>query len=369
MGRYRPPDSDPRTQSFNSHTGTHPLGKRASKLSTQGILVVRFELPYNIWCEGCHAMLAQGTRYNAEKKKVGMYHSTPIWSFRCKCSSHSGCTNHFEIETDPKNTRYVVVSGARRKEEEWERDEEEDGNQYSMAGKMIDLDVKDVLAKGRRKVGRDGEIRGDETQDLQKDDAFSALDKQTSQRSLQEQRERRILELEEAANKRSADPYLLNSKLRSTFREEKRIEIKKRIAEAEAKEAMGWGPERKLIMPGTEEEEQRKQDDHQAWLAEQDRRQKERVGKGERHSPLPTTGGSKARASSTACQPNKKPRVERSSRPDGRASKRHRGPPKRHRKASAAPAATSSRPLNAAASRLAATLVARTRKNGDPFGT
>ena len=85
-------------------------------------------------------MLAQGTRYNAEKKKVGMYHSTPIWSFRCKCSSHSGCTNHFEIETDPKNTRYVVVSGARRKEEEWERDEEEDGNQYSMAGKMIDLE-------------------------------------------------------------------------------------------------------------------------------------------------------------------------------------------------------------------------------------
>ena len=40
-----------------------------------------------------------GVRYNAEKKKVGNYYSTPIYSFRCKCHL---CDGWFEIETDPK---------------------------------------------------------------------------------------------------------------------------------------------------------------------------------------------------------------------------------------------------------------------------
>jgi hypothetical protein len=40
-----------------------------------------------------------GVRYNAEKKKIGSYYSTPIYSFRCKCHL---CDGWFEIETDPK---------------------------------------------------------------------------------------------------------------------------------------------------------------------------------------------------------------------------------------------------------------------------
>lgn len=40
-----------------------------------------------------------GVRYNAEKKKIGNYHSTPIYSFRCKCHL---CSGWFEIQTDPK---------------------------------------------------------------------------------------------------------------------------------------------------------------------------------------------------------------------------------------------------------------------------
>jgi len=83
-----------------------------------------------------------GVRYNAEKKKVGNYYSTPIFSFRCKCHL---CDGWFEIQTDPKvrnqsmlmytllilfffflydkNTRYVVVSGARQKDEDWNPEE------------------------------------------------------------------------------------------------------------------------------------------------------------------------------------------------------------------------------------------------------
>lgn len=37
-------------------------------------------------------------RYNAEKTKVGMYYSTPVYQFRMKCHL---CDNHFEIKTDP----------------------------------------------------------------------------------------------------------------------------------------------------------------------------------------------------------------------------------------------------------------------------
>jgi hypothetical protein len=40
-----------------------------------------------------------GVRFNAEKKKVGMYYTTPILSFRMKCHL---CDNWFVIQTDPK---------------------------------------------------------------------------------------------------------------------------------------------------------------------------------------------------------------------------------------------------------------------------
>ena len=54
-----------------------------------------------------------GVRYNSEKRKVGMYYTTPIYQFRMKCHL---CPNHIEIKTDPGNLDYVIVSGARRQE-------------------------------------------------------------------------------------------------------------------------------------------------------------------------------------------------------------------------------------------------------------
>ncbi|EDO42521.1 predicted protein, partial [Nematostella vectensis] len=117
VNKYYPPDWDPRKEgSVNKRVGQHPLRERAKKLK-QGILVIRFELPYNIWCGGCGNHVGMGVRYNAEKKKVGNYYSTPIYRFRMKCHL---CDNYFEIETDPKNCEYNIVSGARRKEERWE---------------------------------------------------------------------------------------------------------------------------------------------------------------------------------------------------------------------------------------------------------
>ncbi|XP_043599752.1 coiled-coil domain-containing protein 130 homolog [Bombus pyrosoma] len=118
---YYPPDYDPRVGGLNKFLGTHALRERARKLH-MGILIVRFEMPYNIWCDGCGNHIGMGVRYNAEKKKIGMYYSTPLYQFRMKCHL---CDNHFEIKTDPANLDYVIVSGAKRQENRWDPKENE----------------------------------------------------------------------------------------------------------------------------------------------------------------------------------------------------------------------------------------------------
>ncbi|XP_066593521.1 coiled-coil domain-containing protein 130 homolog [Prorops nasuta] len=118
---YYPPDYDPKVGSLNKFLGTHALRERARKIH-MGILIIRFEMPYNIWCDGCGNHIGMGVRYNAEKKKVGMYFSTPVYQFRMKCHL---CDNHFDIKTDPANLDYVIVSGARRQENRWDPTENE----------------------------------------------------------------------------------------------------------------------------------------------------------------------------------------------------------------------------------------------------
>lgn len=113
---YYPPDYDPRAGGLNKFLGTHALRERARKLH-MGILIIRFEMPYNIWCNGCGNHIGMGVRYNAEKTKIGMYYSTPLYQFRMKCHL---CDNHFEIKTDPANLDYVIVSGAKRQENRWD---------------------------------------------------------------------------------------------------------------------------------------------------------------------------------------------------------------------------------------------------------
>jgi coiled-coil domain-containing protein 130 len=78
-------------------------------------------MPFNIWCEGCKAHIGKGVRYNAEKKAAGSYFSTKIFNFRMKCHL---CPNYIEIQTDPKNSDYVVMKGASKKTETWDEGEE-----------------------------------------------------------------------------------------------------------------------------------------------------------------------------------------------------------------------------------------------------
>ncbi|KAM4036734.1 putative splicing factor YJU2B [Anomaloglossus baeobatrachus] len=187
--KYYPPDFDPAKHgSLNRYRNSHPLRERARKLS-QGILIIRFEMPYNIWCDGCKNHIGMGVRYNAEKKKVGNYYTTPIYRFRMKCHL---CVNYIEMQTDPASCDYVIVSGAQRKEERWDMAENEQ-----------------VLT-----------TEHEEKQKLETDSMYrlehGVKDKEKLQRAAPS-----LSELQEAQSA-WRDDFALNSLLRNKFREEKK---------------------------------------------------------------------------------------------------------------------------------------------------
>jgi len=122
VNKYYPPDFDYKKHgSLDRYHNSHPLRERAKRIS-EGILIIRFEMPYNIWCNGCQAHIGMGVRYNSEKKQVGKYYTTIIYKFRMKCHL---CDQYFEIQTDPANCDYKILSGARRKEERWDMEANE----------------------------------------------------------------------------------------------------------------------------------------------------------------------------------------------------------------------------------------------------
>ncbi|KAF2439452.1 DUF572-domain-containing protein [Karstenula rhodostoma CBS 690.94] len=184
MGRYYPPDASA-APTFNA---APPLSARTKP---NGALTVRFELPFAVWCAHCKppAIVGQGVRFNAEKKKVGNYYSTPIWSFRMK---HTACGGWWEIRTDPKNAEYVVVEGATRRN------------------------------YGEEKEG-EGEMRflSAEERERRREDAFAMLEGKKDEAAEKKEHVKRVEELYEAAEV-WRDPYDVNARLRREFREKRR---------------------------------------------------------------------------------------------------------------------------------------------------
>lgn len=203
MGRYVPPDVEGTTSGNKLH-GKHALGARASKLASQGILTVRFEMPFPIWCSTCPkpTIIGQGVRFNAEKKRVGNYYTTQIWSFRFK---HLACGGWIEIRTDPKNTAYVVAEGAKKRD------------------------------TGEDKV-REGDqvILTDQEREALRNNAFANLEKTIEDREQLKQATERIDDLMDASSRHWDDPYTQNQKLRKAFR----VGRKEREREADATEGL-----------------------------------------------------------------------------------------------------------------------------------
>ncbi len=215
--------------SGNALNKKHPLGARASKLGSHGVLTVRFEMPFAIWCTTCpqETIIGQGVRFNAEKQKVGNYHSSPIYSFRMR---HPACGGAIEIRTDPQHTAYVVVSGAKK------RDTGEDKDQDSLV-----------------KSGEFSIVTERERKDM-REMAFASLEKTIADRAQLEHAKVRVEELQDVAAKDWEDPYTQNQKLRKAFRAGRREREKDAAAAEGLKDRMSLGID---LLPGTEEDSRR----------------------------------------------------------------------------------------------------------------
>uniref|UniRef100_K3X4L3 Coiled-coil domain-containing protein 130 n=1 Tax=Globisporangium ultimum (strain ATCC 200006 / CBS 805.95 / DAOM BR144) TaxID=431595 RepID=K3X4L3_GLOUD len=104
---YYPRAWRPEHGSINQFHKSHPLGARAKDVA-HGVLVVRFEMPFNVWCAHCKTHIGRGVRFNAKKKKCGMYFSTIRYEFALTCAN---CKGAMVIQTDPENRGYKLVSG------------------------------------------------------------------------------------------------------------------------------------------------------------------------------------------------------------------------------------------------------------------
>ncbi|KAI0846108.1 DUF455 domain protein [Daldinia vernicosa] len=182
MGRYVPPDVEGTT------TGNKLHKKRPPGFSG-GQQTVRFEMPFAIWCAHCPqpTLIAQGVRFNAAKRKVGSYHSTPIFAFRI---THTACSGAIEIRTDPQHTTYTVTEGARRR----------------------DTGSPDPLSLSS------GPILTDKERESLRANAFAKLEKTIADRKVLEDAKERIDELEMESARRWEDPYEQNRRLRAAFR-------------------------------------------------------------------------------------------------------------------------------------------------------
>ncbi|KAJ5129725.1 uncharacterized protein N7515_005764 [Penicillium bovifimosum] len=213
MGRYVPPDQEGVTTG-NKLAGKHPLGARARHLHTTGALIVRFEMPFAVWCTTCKphpTIIGQGVRFNAEKKKIGNYYSTPIYSFRM---THSVCGGTIEIQTDPKNTTYVVTEGGKKRD----------------TGDDKELQPGEIAIK---------------THGLEKDpaekDPFSKIEGKVEDKMRASAEASRILELQGRQMRDWEDPYEMNRKLRKTFRAERKSLEKDALKGEALREKMSLG--------------------------------------------------------------------------------------------------------------------------------
>lgn len=194
--KYYPPEWTPDQGSVNKFRGHHPLGHRAKKID-QGIIVIRFEMPFNVWCDRCGEHAGKGVRFNAEKKCVGKYMSTRIFEFTMKCPQ-KGCSQRFVIRTDPEKTDYAVISGAKKKIEESDAAPEEAG--------MVGVEEEEEREKLRR-------------------DPLARLEKQTDDSEVGKRQSEHIEQIM-AAQSAMRDDYAANAELRRKARKERK-EVRK----------------------------------------------------------------------------------------------------------------------------------------------
>eukprot|EP00746_Dinoflagellata_sp_MGD_P003910 gnl/MRDRNA2_/MRDRNA2_107570_c0_seq1.p1 gnl/MRDRNA2_/MRDRNA2_107570_c0~~gnl/MRDRNA2_/MRDRNA2_107570_c0_seq1.p1 ORF type:complete len:388 (-),score=88.68 gnl/MRDRNA2_/MRDRNA2_107570_c0_seq1:30-1193(-) len=238
---YYPPEWDPNSgkslDQFQREKGfEHHLGANRVKNMNKGALLVRFELPFKVRCLRCKTTLGQGTRWDAEKKCIGHYHSTKIWQFtmRCRCPvgherSADGriyCNQQFVIKTNPETRAYDLVEG-------WEEVNVGDG-------------ADQTSAEGQRQWMENNKETSEKEQD-----AMFKLEKTIRNKEKEADDKVRLRALIHDQKERE-DTYSLNSNLRKRMRTQK-----KEIAEQQRIED---SKNRNFVLPLLDENEEDKEE-------------------------------------------------------------------------------------------------------------
>jgi coiled-coil domain-containing protein 130 len=138
---------------------------------------------------------------------------------------HAVCGGWIEIHTDPKNTAYVVISGAKK------RDTGED--------KDVEGEIKIRTAQERERL---------------ESDPFAALDEKVEDRRQALSQKGRVDDLKKLRDRDWSDPYEGSKKLRKFFRAERNIRHKNAAATEDLKDRMGLNIE---LLDEAEEDRQR----------------------------------------------------------------------------------------------------------------
>ncbi|EGG16380.1 coiled-coil domain-containing protein [Cavenderia fasciculata] len=229
MNKYIPPDYDPKKGSMNTQLGQHHLRDRIKK---NGVMVVRFEMPYNVWCLGCNKHIGRGTRYNAHKKLIGKYLSSDIISFKMKCRL---CSHSFEIQTDPEHAQFKLADGLKRKEETWDQGGNDASDNIALGGEIDDQSDHDDDNDRQQKRTKNednsniyginlmgGKVYSDEEKSRLEIDPMFKLQHVNRDKERANQMAPTLSNMLDTMKTRN-DNYKMSTMLRKTFREEKKI--------------------------------------------------------------------------------------------------------------------------------------------------
>ncbi|CAK7231804.1 Protein saf4 [Sporothrix curviconia] len=274
MGRYVPPDQE------GVASGNRLLGNRAQKATSAGVPIVRFEMPFAVWCDGCEArtigrdgkthpvLIGQGVRFNAEKHRTGNYYSTPIWMFRMR---HPACGTWLAIRTDPATTSYIVAEGGRRRREysDDDDDDHEAGRGWGLSPAAAAARSAAALAGGHGH----GRGLGEDDPELDRLDAFDRLERTIHHRQpaagvntgkdggddapLSGRDAAKRLEALTQSNARQwDDPYARNRALRAAFRVGRHAREQAAADDDSLRERLGGLSEDLHLLPATEADAQ-----------------------------------------------------------------------------------------------------------------